>query len=563
MRTDTRQKIVNYLARNKMASAHSLTEYLGLSQRAVFKQLQRLLDDSLISKIGKAPKVYYHLAGPVTDLKVPFRKTWQLIEEEDYANYQFVTPTWEGYTKMAKIWGFVNGSYLGAAYHNRSCHLFAAKLAYDNANQVHFAMLFNQPKAWDRLHRVTMANSAKLFAWAEKQQKKAADRLSDRQLVAIIEAFNRWQRAVHCPRGPMWLLETPYGLVSNYLRSYLEEQAQEIGRTTIKPSLAFQVMGASLHDSVWSKEEASLVNVAAITDRRRRESALAKHAKQYEWLEYGLEGRVIPADDFRERLNKIIANGAQRTRQKLTKEKRTAIDDQKRIIREYQIDAKHQKVFAIVRESTAARLYSKDSQFFGYYALEHIFREFGRRANLSLEQVRFLAPADFRSALLAKTDFRRLTKERMAYGLHVSNEGRTVFYHGETAKKIWKIMPFFRETKAAADGETIKGQPAYGGLARGRVKIVNTINEIFKVHTGNILVSRMTNPSIVPAMKKAAAIVTDLGGITCHAAIIARELKKPCLIGTGSATKRLKDNDLIEVDADAGTIKLLDSNNRH
>jgi len=58
-------------------------------------------------------------------------------------------------------------------------------------------------------------------------------------------------------------------------------------------------------------------------------------------------------------------------------------------------------------------------------------------------------------------------------------------------------------------------------------------------------------------MKKAAAFVTDEGGITCHAAIVARELKKPCIIGTKIATQALKDGDEVEVDADKGAVKLL------
>ena len=65
----------------------------------------------------------------------------------------------------------------------------------------------------------------------------------------------------------------------------------------------------------------------------------------------------------------------------------------------------------------------------------------------------------------------------------------------------------------------------------------------------------MTDPRYVPAMKKAAAIVTDEGGITCHAAIVSRELKKPCIIGTKIATKVLKDGDEVEVDAEKGVVK--------
>lgn len=67
----------------------------------------------------------------------------------------------------------------------------------------------------------------------------------------------------------------------------------------------------------------------------------------------------------------------------------------------------------------------------------------------------------------------------------------------------------------------------------------------------------MTRPEFVPLMKKAAAIITDEGGITCHAAIVSRELNIPCIIGTRIATKVLKDGDYIEVDADNGIVKIL------
>ena len=67
----------------------------------------------------------------------------------------------------------------------------------------------------------------------------------------------------------------------------------------------------------------------------------------------------------------------------------------------------------------------------------------------------------------------------------------------------------------------------------------------------------MTTPDYIPAMKKAAAFVTDEGGITCHAAIIAREMKKPCIVGTKIATQILHDGDLVEVDADKGVVRII------
>lgn len=103
----------------------------------------------------------------------------------------------------------------------------------------------------------------------------------------------------------------------------------------------------------------------------------------------------------------------------------------------------------------------------------------------------------------------------------------------------------------------IKGRPAQKGVATGIVKIVRVKADMVKVSKGDILVTEMTNPDYVPYMKIAAAIVTDEGGTTCHAAIASRELKVPCIVGTKIATKVLKDGDLVEVDAEKGIVKIL------
>lgn len=101
------------------------------------------------------------------------------------------------------------------------------------------------------------------------------------------------------------------------------------------------------------------------------------------------------------------------------------------------------------------------------------------------------------------------------------------------------------------------GKVANKGIVKGIVKIVLKKEDIKKVGKENILVSYMTIPDFLPAMEKSLAFVTDEGGIMCHAAIVAREMGKPCVIGTKIATKVLKDGDLVEVDANQGVVKIL------
>lgn len=110
------------------------------------------------------------------------------------------------------------------------------------------------------------------------------------------------------------------------------------------------------------------------------------------------------------------------------------------------------------------------------------------------------------------------------------------------------------------DTGSLKGQTAYPGRISGVVKICFTTKEMSKVEEGDILVTSMTTPHFLPAIRLASAIVTDEGGVMSHAAIVSREMKKPCIVGTKSATKVLKDGEMIEVDADNGFVRMLTKN---
>jgi len=103
----------------------------------------------------------------------------------------------------------------------------------------------------------------------------------------------------------------------------------------------------------------------------------------------------------------------------------------------------------------------------------------------------------------------------------------------------------------------IRGTIAFAGTIRGTARIVKSALESDKVKKGDILVAPMTFPSLIMAMQRAAAFVTDEGGLTCHAAIVAREMHKPCIVGTKHATQVLKDGDMVEVDAERGIVKKL------
>ena len=107
---------------------------------------------------------------------------------------------------------------------------------------------------------------------------------------------------------------------------------------------------------------------------------------------------------------------------------------------------------------------------------------------------------------------------------------------------------------APAGNVLLHGLGGAPGSGSGAVRILTTLADAGKLATGDVLVTHMTSPDWVPLMRRAAAIVTDSGGMTCHAAIVSRELGIPCVVGTGEATRKLRDGELVTVDATHGLV---------
>lgn len=134
-----------------------------------------------------------------------------------------------------------------------------------------------------------------------------------------------------------------------------------------------------------------------------------------------------------------------------------------------------------------------------------------------------------------------------------NNQLFTGLSKNQLAKKLG--INFVEETIRKT--KQLKGSVAQVGNARGFVRRLMGHRQISLLKEGEILISPMTMPDFLPAMKKSAAFVTDEGGILCHAAIVARELKKPCIVGTKFATQIFKDGDFVEVDANKGIVTVI------
>lgn len=165
---------------------------------------------------------------------------------------------------------------------------------------------------------------------------------------------------------------------------------------------------------------------------------------------------------------------------------------------------------------------------------------------LKYSDLLFLLPDEIRRGNIS----RAVIKERQRSFACLLDRGKIIMVSGKRLRYIRKR--FAEKPKKQTE---IKGVTASPGKVVGMARIVRGMGDLGKVRYGDILITSMTTPEFMPGMKRAAAFVTDEGGITCHAAIVSREMRKPCVIGTKIATKVLMDGDRVQVDATKGMVR--------
>ncbi len=128
---------------------------------------------------------------------------------------------------------------------------------------------------------------------------------------------------------------------------------------------------------------------------------------------------------------------------------------------------------------------------------------------------------------------------------------------GGSTKWIAASHPARTAAASETPPETLQGVSGWQGRSRGRVRVIASDDDMLLMQPGEILVATMTQPRLMLAVEKASAIVTDEGGMLCHAVLVSREFNLPCVIGTERATHVLRSGDLVDVDAEEGVVRLV------
>ncbi|TKJ17948.1 hypothetical protein CEE44_04795 [Candidatus Woesearchaeota archaeon B3_Woes] len=319
----------------------------------------------------------------------------------------------------------------------------------------------------------------------------------------------------------------------------------------------FSTLTAPVHLSFINDAEVELLEVALnVKKGGDKTKLLEEHQKNFFWTRNNyVDSYVLDVKHFEKELDKIFSLNLN------IEEEVKRIKDTPKVNRK-----KKEDLMNLLNISDELKVLIKISEDFTYWQDERkkatfwtthyfslILDEIGKRVDIPLDEIKYMSPREVGNIFNKKPTREELKGRKNNSVFYWDKEGHEAL-HGKDADDVKNEI---LGSTDLSDVDDFRGLTASMGKATGKVKILKSATEINKVEKGDIIVAVMTRPDYIPAMKKASAIVTDEGGVTCHAAIVSRELGIPCIIGTKIATKVLKDGDLVEVNANHSWVKIV------
>lgn len=370
----------------------------------------------------------------------------------------------------------------------------------------------------------------------------------------------------------------------NFLETELKQRlSTELGISDKKAEDIFNRIATypELGELAYSDEPLSLLRIAKQMKDANLDSAhlpkavnkrLDQHIKKYSWLKgpVAFEELKFARDEYIERLRFLVSEDADKKIQTIISARKQNEQAYKEAISRHRIRGSLLKLCEAVRKFIFLRTYTTEvSDHLFFTARQTLFKEAAKRLGIAQADIIMLTPNEIIDGLQGKpTGLPEIVADRRLGFAIVWLDGEITTLLGSQALNLQKNIgnQYRASTRAPTPAEektTVKGVSAASGKVTGAARVLLSYKDADKVRSGDILVATMTTPDYISAMEKAVAFVTDEGGITCHAAIIAREFGVPCIVGTGNATQVLKDGDLVEVDADKGIVRKLEREKPH
>ncbi|OGE87802.1 MAG: hypothetical protein A3J07_03765 [Candidatus Doudnabacteria bacterium RIFCSPLOWO2_02_FULL_49_13] len=337
-----------------------------------------------------------------------------------------------------------------------------------------------------------------------------------------------------------------------YLAEIADEAMRELSQSVASRKNREAMINAALTPARLSqirKERISLLRIALEKNANKRNRLLGGHLKKFSWIPcIGVfEPKPWDLEFFKRELSKIKHDPRKelmKFHEQQTQAKKFLKDNVKLLSSSQRYLLKHSRIGTFLKDDR------DDTRRLGYYNARPLYQAISEILAVKPADLVYLTNTDILDGLLRNKTFGSKEINSRKKGYVILNNKRI------TKVKVGKIyQSHYKNLNRLVKTDQIKGIPASGGVVRGKVRVVLNASVLDKVKKGEILVTMVTHPDYLPAMRVAKAIVTNEGGLTSHAAIVARELKIPCIVGTKVATQLLKDGDMVEVDANKGMVR--------
>lgn len=415
----------------------------------------------------------------------------------------------------------------------------------NSAIDAHFNRFFNNPAILLRMEEYITKEKEKGVSYLKEVDFFS---LSTKSLCAVTKSYFEQFAAVMVTAGTLRLLDR--GVEPRLRKAFF-------GRQNIDECIATAAVTKKL--SFVTQEELAVLELASHIENNslklKSESyknALSSVHGRFAWGVMGyFDEKPKTIGQYHEEVVQALDRGA--TKALTVLRSRVKEDERKKEELSSSMDEEGKRLVEVASYATYLKDYFKSSENELEYWAEPLFSEISRRTGLTPEFIKDMHPKEILELIEGKNVSEGFVLERLKHNVVLSNFEKIEVLVGKEADDFEK--KYFDTFKR--DQKEFKGRVASLGFAKGKAKVILGGNDFHKLKKGDILVVNNTSPDFVPIMRKAAAIVSEEGGLTAHVSVVSREFGIPCVVGIPNITEILDDGDVVEVDAERGVVTVI------
>ncbi len=319
---------------------------------------------------------------------------------------------------------------------------------------------------------------------------------------------------------------------------------------------AFALLTSPLALTFYREEQRDLLLLSKLPQEKLK-VAVGEHVKRYHWIYNSyLEGKRLDSDYFSKQIKKIKTEDVETMLTEIEEYSNHTRMAKVTLLELMNASEELLDLVSMVETASTMQDERKADNFKADGYLEDFVQEFARRSAYSVSDLKLLRSYELGKVFERETKLGKLIQDRKKAFVIRKQGGEEETWSG---KESFELAEKYATPKQVTESmiHGVLASPGEQYYFRGTAKVILDVKELDRLADGEILVTTMTSPDFVIGMRRAGAIITDEGGITSHAAIVARELKKPCIVGTKIATKVIKDGDVVELHCGRGTIKVV------